>query len=150
MTTRHDSILAACLAAGMLGFAARAAQAQASAALALPDLPAASAPRPASAPPPGPRLRSPMDAGQRATAPGERRPERPVTPQISIPFGRSPPPAKDETRALRRSSSPPVASGGVDDAAARCESRVDEQVRATCRAQLARQAKGKPTGKPPN
>jgi hypothetical protein len=95
---------------------------------------------PASAPV-GPRLRTPAETGKRATAPGDLSPERPVTPQLTIPFGKNPPPAKTEPRPLRRGTPPPPTAGGVDDSAARCEAQQDEQVRATCRAKLAREAK---------
>ena len=144
-TRRHpSSILAAWLAASALLFVTTAALPQASAPLAAPELPASGASAPASPAPVGPRLRSPIETGNRATVPGDLRPERPVTPQISIPFGKSPPPlAKGEPRGTKRGV-PPVVAGGVDDAAARCESQVDDQVRATCRARLAREAKGKP------
>jgi hypothetical protein len=114
--------------------------------IALPELPAApgvaaSAP---SASAPGPRQRSPAETGNRATAPGDLRPERPVAPQISIPFGRTSPPAPTgrETRVVRRAGNVP-ASGGIDDAAARCEAQTDAQLRADCRAKLAREARAR-------
>jgi hypothetical protein len=106
----------------------------------------ASAPPPidaASAPPattkPGPRLLTPAETRDSATPPGDLRPERPVTPQISIPLGRAPPaPSKVPPRAMR-SANPASAAAGIDDAVARCEAEVGEQVRAKCRDQLARQ-----------
>ncbi len=144
MTTRRLSTLAARVAASAMAVAAHVALAQPSGPLATADVPAsgASAPAPASAPPVGPRLRSPVETGNRATAPGDLRPERPVTPQISIPFGKSPPPpGKRDERVITR---PTPASGSVDDAAARCESQIDDRVRAACRAKLARESKGRP------
>ena len=142
--SRAAAMVAAFAAALVLTLATAAAQAPAaSQPIALPDLAAASGPA-ASAPPaaaPGPRQRSPAETGNRAAAPGDLRPERPVAPQISIPFGRtSPPPTGRETRVVRRAGNAP-ASGGIDDAAARCESQADAQLRADCRAKLAREAR---------
>lgn len=142
MKTRRQPTFAACAASCMLAFAASAAFAQASAPMAAPDAPASSASAPASAAPVGPRLRSLAETGNRAAAPGDLRPERPVTPQISIPFGKTPPPPKGEARAAKRGN-PAAANGTVDDSAARCESQVDDQVRAACRAKLEREAKGR-------
>ncbi len=102
---------------------------------------AASAP---AAPLPGPRLLTPAQSRERATPPGELRPERPVTRQIHIPFGKAPPaPMKPLRRAVR--AGPATATGGIDDAAARCEARRDAQARAKCRDQLAHEgARGTP------
>ena len=137
MTTRHTLTLAARVAACALAFIASATLAQP---VAVPEMPASGASAPAA--PVGPRLRSPAETGKNATAPGDLRPERPVTPQISIPFGKSPPPpSKREERVIQRATA--ASGGGVDDAAARCEAQVDDQVRAACRARLAREAKGK-------
>jgi hypothetical protein len=141
---RAAAMAAALAATLVLTLATAAAQAQAPAAsrpIALPDLPAASGPV-ASAPPaaaPGPRQRSPVETGNRAAAPGDLHPERPVAPQISIPFGKTSPPTPREARVVRRGNAP--ASGGIDDAAARCESQTDAQLRADCRAKLAREAR---------
>lgn len=139
------------MAAGAVALAAGVSFAQSSSATALPDLPAATASSPApaaSTPQNGPRaqrLRSPAETGDRATVPGDLRPERPVTPQISIPLGKkaAPPTARQE-RAAQPGN--PAASGAIDDAAARCESQADELARATCRAKLAREAKGQLPG----
>lgn len=108
----------------------------------LPDAPpsAASGPRAPASAPVGPRLRTPAETGKRATPPGELSPERPVTPQVTIPFGRNPPPAKPEPR-VRRGTPPPASTGGVDDSVARCEAQEDAAERAACRAKLAREAK---------
>lgn len=116
---------------------------QASAPLAMPELPASGASAPAATAPTGPRLRSPAETGNRAAAPGELRPERPVTPQISIPFGKkqTPPDKREEPRAIKRGK--PEPTGDVDEAAARCDSQVDPGVRASCRAKLAREASGR-------
>lgn len=131
----HPTLLATLLAIGPL-----VAFAQASAPPA-PEPRASGASTPASAAPTGPRMRSPSETGNRAAAPGDLRPERPVTPQISVPFGKKPlPSTKADERATQRGK---PAAGSVDDAAARCESQTDAQVRAACRARLAREAKGK-------
>ena len=148
MTTRHTPTLAMRLASCALVFAAGTTLAQPSAPAAVSDAPASGASAAAPAAPVGPRLRTPAEIGNRATAPGDLRPERPVTPQISIPFGKSPPPppppGKREERVIKRPTATPMpASGGVDDAAARCESQADDQVRAACRAQLSRATKGR-------
>lgn len=144
MNPSRQSIFAAYAASCLLAFATNAALAQASAPMAEPVVPASAASAPASASRAGPRLRSPAETGNRATAPGDLRPERPVTPQISIPFGKTPPPPpKGESRAPKRGN-PAAPNGTVDDAAARCESQVDDQVRAACRARLERESKGLP------
>ena len=98
-------------------------------------LPMAAASGP-TAPLPGPRLLTPAQSRDRAAPPGELRPERPVTRQIHIPFGKAPPaPSKPLRQTLRRD--PVAPTGGIDDAAARCEARHGEQARAKCRDQLA-------------
>ena len=98
-------------------------------------LPMAAASGP-TAPLPGPRLLTPAQSRDRAGPPGELRPEHPVTPQIRIPFGKAPPaPSKPLPHAVRRG--PVAPTGGIDDAAARCEARHGEQARAKCRDQLA-------------
>ena len=138
MTLRLTLLATLALALGPVG-----AFAQASAPLAMPALPASGASAPSATAPTGPRLRSPAETGNRAATPGELRPERPVTPQISIPFGKKPPPPEKggEPRTVKRGK--PAASGDVDDAAARCESQTDPTVRASCRAKLAREANGR-------
>ena len=112
----------------------------------MPALPQASAPQsiPAASAPlgkTGPRLLTPAESRDSAAPPGELRPERRVTPQISIPLGRKPPPPAPESRPTPTGN---AASAGADgDAAARCEARRGEQVRAKCRDQLARQARSR-------
>jgi hypothetical protein len=101
------------------------------------------APAPESATPPAvrptPRLLSPAESRDSARPAGELRPERPVTPQISIPFGKSPRATdKPPARQVRRGATP--ASGGIDDGAARCEAQPDAAARARCRDKLAREA----------
>ena len=143
MKTRRHSTFAARAASCVLAVAANIVSAQSGAALPEPVLPTSAASAPASAAPVGPRLRSPAETGNRAAAPGALRPERAVTPQISIPFGKAPPPPpKAETGAATRGN-PIAPSGTVDDAAARCESQVDDRLRAACRARLEREAKGR-------
>ncbi len=127
----------------VLAFLATAASAQPSAPFTEPALPASAASTAGPAAPAGPRLRSPVETGNRATAPGALRPERAVAPQISIPFGKAPPPPpKGEAGAAKRVN-PAAPSGTIDDSAARCESQVDDQLRAACRARLARESKGR-------
>lgn len=136
--TRHH--FAHLLAAAMLAFGGAGAFAQSSARPVLPELPASAASAPRSTAPIGPRRRTAAETGNRAVAPGDLHPERPVTPQISIPFGKRQAPAtKRVERVTQRGN--PAASGGVDDGAARCEAQVDDTERASCRAGLAREAK---------
>jgi len=118
-------------AALLLAVSAFQASAQASAP---PPLSAASAP-PAAAP--GPRVPTSAESREGASPPGELRPEHPVTPQVNIQLGRTPPtPLKSAPRAGN------AASGSrIDDAAARCEAQLGEQVRAKCRDELAHQAR---------
>ena len=140
MQPRHSIVPTLSLAC-TLACACVVARAQASAPQALPVLPGpgASAPAPA---PAGPRQRGPAETGNRATAPGDLRPERPVAPQITIPLGKKPPvvPDRNASAPPRSDSAPP---GGVDDAVARCESQADPQELAACRAKLARAARAK-------
>ena len=85
---------------------------------------------------PAPRRQSATESSTNAAAPGELRPERPVTPQIVIPLGKTAPaPLKTPARAPRTGNPAPV--GGVDDAAARCQAEEDASLRAECRARLA-------------
>jgi hypothetical protein len=102
------------------------------------------APKPPSAKP-GPRLLTPEESRESASTPGDVRPERQVAPQVSIPLGKKPPaPLKSDAGASRRKNGAPP--GGIDDAAARCEAQVGEQVRAKCRDQLAREARARSPG----
>ena len=108
------------------------------AAMAQTDAPApsagASAPRAAK---PGPRALTPAELRESASSPADDRPEGAVTPQLSIPFGKSAAaPLKPDSRAQRRGAA--ASSGGIDDSAARCEAQSDAEVRAACRAKLTR------------
>jgi hypothetical protein len=87
---------------------------------------APSAPRPAK---PAPRLMTPAEARDSATAPGELRPERPVVPQISIPLGKTPP------RPAARVAS--ASTGAIHDATARCKALESESERAKCLTRIA-------------
>ena len=60
-----------------------------------------------------------------AAPPGELRPERTITPQITIPLSKTPP---DSTRSQGRPS-----GSQVDDSAGRCAAIADENQRAMCR-----------------
>ena len=105
-----------------------------------PAMPEASAP---SAGKPLPRPLGPAELRESATAPGDLRPEDPVRPQIKIPLGTRPAPSlAPEPRAQRRIGSASAASGGINDASARCEAEADSQARLACRNKLA-QAAGK-------
>ena len=88
---------------------------------------------------PGPRLLTPAETRDSATQPGDVRPERPVTPQISIPLGKTPPAARTPEPIGAKRNRP--AADARADAAARCEAQVGEQVRAKCRDRLAREAR---------
>lgn len=153
MTTRPHPIVATLTALLAVAFPWNAVHAQASAPPTLPAAPPTMAPAPAPAPasasapagkaaPGGPRLRTPAETAARAAAPGDLRPERPVVPQVSIPLGKkTPPTTKRETRAMHNGTT--AASGGVHDAAARCEALADAEERASCRAGLAKDARRK-------
>jgi hypothetical protein len=93
---------------------------------------------------PGPRLLTPAESRNSATIPGDERAERPVTPQLSIPLGKTPPaplaaPKSRTAPGPSRNPSPAVADG---DEAARCEAERGEQVRAKCRDRAVRQKQG--------
>lgn len=107
----------------------------------LPPMPGASAPT-AGKPPPRPL--SPTALRESASPPGDLRPEDPVKPQISIPFGKKPVPVlAPEPRAQRRIGSASAVAGGIDDASARCKAEVGNAARTACRAKLA-QSKPRP------
>ena len=73
-----------------------------------------------------------------ASPPGDLRPEDPVKPQISIPFGEKPVQAlAPEPRAQRRIGSTSGVAGGINDDSARCEAEVGNAERAACRTRLA-------------
>jgi hypothetical protein len=93
----------------------------------------------------GPRLLTPLEMRDNATAPGDIRPEHPVTPQIRIPFGKKPPASsKPEPTATRPGNA--ASAGSHEDAVAQCEAQRGEQVRAKCRDELARQARIRQAG----
>jgi hypothetical protein len=95
----------------------------------------ASAPAPAK---PGPRPQTPTELRD-SSLPTDLRPDEPVTPQISIPLGKTTPaPLKSKLRAAR--PSPVTPSGGINDEVARCEAQSDQVARAKCRDQLAHQS----------
>ena len=91
---------------------------------------------------PGPRLLTPIESRGSATQPGDVRPERPVTPQISIPLGKTPPAARTPEPIGAKPNRLP-APVGLEDAVARCEAQAGEQVRAKCRDRLAREARSR-------
>jgi hypothetical protein len=102
---------------------------------AAPAAPSASAAASAPAKPP-PRVQTPTELRERATVPGDVRPEERVTPQIVVPLRKTgPPPTKTERAAARRGD--PSASGAIDDAAAKCEAQASDAARRACRAGLA-------------
>jgi hypothetical protein len=93
--------------------------------------PAATASSPPTPAPKGPRLLSPAEKranADAATSP-DLRPERPVVPQIRIPFGKAPRPAPASAPPPLRKAPP----NGVGDAAARCDALTTEDERAACR-----------------
>ena len=94
-------------------------------------LPGASAP----AAKPDKRPATPAEMRDSATAPGDLRPERRVTPQVSIPINNGAPAKPVLTPAPRGAA---TSSGGVDDAMARCGALADAQARNDCRAKLGR------------
>lgn len=102
-----------------------------------PPMPGASAPTTVK---PAPRPLSPTELRESATPPGDLRPEDPVRPQISIPFGKKPALAPEPRAQRRIGSASAAAAGGIDDASARCEAEVDTQARLACRSKLAQPA----------
>lgn len=104
-------------------------------------VPAASAPVPSGVVPSpsklGPRLMTPEQKRDTAGVGSDLTPERQVNPQVSIPFGKAPPPSAAEARAARRGT-PLSATGGVNDAVASCEAQVNTAARSAC---LQRQGK---------
>ena len=137
---------ALCAAFAWLGSASAALAQPASA----PDL-SASAPgapsSPAAPPAPvrktGPRLLTPAESRDSATVPGDLRPERRVTPQISVPLGKRAPAPNEPASRPGRAAAAVLPAGDIDDAAARCEAQRGEQVRAKCRDELARQGRAR-------
>jgi hypothetical protein len=95
---------------------------------------AASAP---SAAKPGPRLQTPLELREGATAPGELRPDERVTPQIVIPLRKAAPLPTKAQRAAARRGTAASASGGIDDSVARCEAQAAKAAREKCLDSLA-------------
>ena len=94
------------------------------------------------APKPAPRLLTPAETRDNASAAGDVRPERPVTPQVSIPFGKkNVPSSPTDARTTRPANA--KSTGRVDDSAARCESLAGEQVRVKCRDKVDRDNKAR-------
>jgi hypothetical protein len=86
-----------------------------------------------------PRPLSPTALRESASPPGDLRPEDPVKPQISIPFGKKPVPAlAPEPRAQRRIGSASGVASGINEDSARCEAEVGNTERAACRTRLAK------------
>jgi len=82
----------------------------------------------ASAPVPDKRQTRPLTSAEKLESvapPGELRPERTITPQITIPLSKTPP---DSTPSQGRA---PASAG--DDSAGRCAAIADERQRAMCR-----------------
>jgi hypothetical protein len=89
---------------------------------------------------PPPRLLTPEEKRDSNAQPDDLKVDRAVTPQLTIPFGKTPPgSAKSDARAARRS--PAASAVGVDDSAARCEAEADDASRAICRDNRAKAAK---------
>ena len=80
---------------------------------------------------------TPSESRDSATAPGDLRPEKRITPQITIPLNNA---GQVSPKAVL--THPPRAkhavSGSVDDAAARCTAISDAQAREQCRERLSR------------
>ena len=81
------------------------------------------------------KILTPAELRDSATAAGDLRPERRVTPQISIPLNKS-----GQGSAKSLVATPPRAkaapSGSIEDAAARCAALADAKARDQCRAKL--------------
>ena len=101
-----------------------AATATAAAAATKPGIVVTDAPLAPAKPKPLPVQRTVPDSREAATMPNELRPQEPVTSQINIPLGRTPP-------APSRTAAHP--SLGIDDAAGRCLAIADANERALCR-----------------
>jgi hypothetical protein len=86
------------------------------------------------------RLLTPEEKRDSNAQPDDLKVDRAVAPQLTIPFGKTPPsPAKGDARAARRS--PAASAVGVDDGVARCEAEADDATRAICRDNHAKAAK---------
>jgi hypothetical protein len=71
--------------------------------------------------------------------PGELRPERPTVPQVNVPLGKNPPDSAPNPQPKGASGPQAASAVGVNEAVARCEAEKDKNVRARCRARLARE-----------
>ncbi len=88
----------------------------------------------ASAPVPVKRQTRPLTAAEKresAAPPGELRPERTITPQLSIPLGKTPPGAGGTGTGARTTGQP--SGSAINDSAGRCAAIADENERAMCR-----------------
>jgi hypothetical protein len=88
---------------------------------------------------PAPKPLSPQQARETATMPGELRPEQPTVPQINVPLGKGAADAAPNPQPKAASGPQAASAAGVNDAVARCEAEKDKDVRARCRARLARE-----------
>jgi hypothetical protein len=86
------------------------------------------------------RAMTPAESRDSATVPGDVRPEDPVVPQIRIPLGRTPPVAS-HTPAQTRRHEQAAATGGIDDAVARCKAAEAPAARDACLARARRAGK---------
>ncbi len=84
-----------------------------------------------------PRAMTPAEKRDSATVPGDKRPEDPVVPQISIPLGKTPP-APVLPKAQQQRQDKAAASGGVDDSVARCKAAATPAERDACLDRLGR------------
>jgi cytoskeletal protein RodZ len=94
--------------------------------------PALTKPKPKPAAKPVPIKQSPTVQTDVNSPPLDKPPGGDVQPQISIPFGKTPPPPKNKLGTARKTGS----ANGINDGAARCNAEADEQARALCRDKL--------------
>lgn len=83
---------------------------------------------------PMPQKQSPTVQTDVNSPPLDKPPSGDVQPQISIPFGKTPPPPKNKPATARTNGS----GTGINDGAARCNAEPDEQARALCREKISR------------
>ena len=86
------------------------------------------------------RKPSAAEARDKASEPGELRPEHPVIAQIKLPLGRTPPPPVESAAQLARHRKS-AAAGGIDDAPARCQAQASPLLREACLRRLHAQEK---------
>jgi hypothetical protein len=84
---------------------------------------------------------TPQQSRESATAPGDLRPEHATVPQINLPFGKKAALPKQEPKPARGGNA--ASAAGIGDAVARCEAESDQQIRAACRARLAREGRNR-------